>query len=100
MTLKKLLTQLITKLFYVNCYTLVLTRQLLSLNVAKTELMIIGSRQRLNVQCEEITISIDGRTIKRVDHTKSLGLIPLMLNSLGLNTLTKYARKPLQQLVH
>ena len=28
--LKKLLTQLITKLFYVNCLTLVLTRQLLS----------------------------------------------------------------------
>ena len=46
----------------------------LSLNVAKTELMIIGSRQRLNAQCEEIDISIDDRTIKRVDHTKSLGL--------------------------
>ena len=36
--------------------------------------MIIGSRQRLNAQCEEIEISIDDRTIKRVDHTKSLGL--------------------------
>ena len=46
----------------------------LSLNVAKTELMIIGSRQRLNTQCEEINISIDDRTIKRVDHIKSLGL--------------------------
>ena len=46
----------------------------LSLNVAKTELMIIGSRQRLNAPCEEIDISIDDRTIKRVDHTKSLGL--------------------------
>ena len=46
----------------------------LSLNVAKTELMIIGSRQRLNSQCEEINISIADRTIKRVDHTKSLGL--------------------------
>ena len=45
-----------------------------SLNVAKTELMIIGSRQRLNAQCEEINISIDDRTIKRVDHTKSLGV--------------------------
>ena len=45
-----------------------------SLNVAKTELMIIGSRQRLNTQCEEINISIDDRTIKRVDHIKSLGL--------------------------
>ena len=30
LTLKKLSTQLITKLFYVNCLTLVLTRQLLS----------------------------------------------------------------------
>ena len=46
----------------------------LSLNVAKTELMIIGSRQRLNTQCEEINISIDDSTIKRVDHIKSLGL--------------------------
>ena len=46
----------------------------LSLNVANTELMIIGSRQRLNTQCEEINISIDDRTIKRVDHIKSLGL--------------------------
>ena len=42
--------------------------------MAKTELMIIGSRQRLNAQYEEINISIDDRTIKRVDHTKSLGL--------------------------
>ena len=46
----------------------------LSLNVAKIELMIIGSRQRLNAQCEEIDISIDDRTINRVDHTESLGL--------------------------
>ena len=46
----------------------------LSLNVAKTELMIVGSRQRLNTQCEEINISIDDKTIKRVDHIKSLGL--------------------------
>ena len=30
----------------------------LSLNVAKTELMIIGSRQRLNAQCEEIDNSL------------------------------------------
>ena len=52
----------------------------LSLNVAKTELMIIGSRQRLHAQCDEIDISlisilsIDDKMIKRVDHTKSLGL--------------------------
>jgi len=36
--------------------------------------MVIGSRQRLNAQCEEIDISIDDRTSKRVDHAKSLGL--------------------------
>ena len=36
--------------------------------------MIVGSRQRLNSQCEEIKIGIDDRTIKRVHHTKSLGL--------------------------
>ena len=35
----------------------------LSLNVAKTELMTIGSRQRLNAQCEDIDISIDDKTI-------------------------------------
>ena len=45
-----------------------------SLNGAKTELMMIGSKQRLNAQCEEIDISIDDKTIKRVDHTRSLGL--------------------------
>ena len=46
----------------------------LSLNVAKTELMIIGSRRRLHAQCDEIDISIDEKMIQRVDHTKSLGL--------------------------
>ena len=35
----------------------------LSLNVAKTELMIIGSRQRLHSQCEEIDICIDDKMI-------------------------------------
>ena len=46
----------------------------LSLNVAKTELMIIGSRQRLSAQCDDVEIRIDDQIIKRVDHTKSLGL--------------------------
>ena len=46
----------------------------LSLNVANTELMIIGSRQRLNTQCDEVGIRIDDEMIRRVDHTKSLGL--------------------------
>ena len=42
--------------------------------MAKAELMIIGSRQRLHAQCDEIDISIDDKMIKRVDHTKSLAL--------------------------
>ena len=46
----------------------------LSLNVAKTELMIIGSRKRLSAQCDDVEIRIDDQIIKRVDHTKSLGL--------------------------
>ena len=46
----------------------------LSLNIAKTELMIIVSRQRLSAQCDDVDIRIDDQTIKRVVHTKSLGL--------------------------
>ena len=72
----------------------------LSSNVAKTVLMIIGSRKRLNAQCEVIDhdISTDDKTIKLI--ILNLWVLPLMLNSLGLNTLTRYARKPLQPLVH
>ena len=58
-----------------NNFTCWLRANRLSLNVAKTEQMIIGPRQRLNAQCEEIEISIDDRTIKTIDNTKSLGLI-------------------------
>ena len=36
--------------------------------------MIIGSRQRLHAQCDEIDISIDDKMIKRVDHSKSLAV--------------------------
>ena len=54
-----------------NCW---LRANRLSLNVAKTEFMIIGSRQRLNTQCDEVDIRIDDEMITRVDHTKSLGL--------------------------
>jgi len=73
----------------------------LSLNVAKAELMIIGSRQRLHSQSDEIDASIDDKMIKIVYHTKlNLWVLPLMLNSLGLNTLARYARKPLQPSVH
>ena len=57
-----------------NILTYWLRANRLSLNVAKTELMIIGSRQGLHSQCDEIDICIDDKMIKRVDHTKSLGL--------------------------
>ena len=36
--------------------------------------MIIGSRQRLSAQCDDIEIRIDDQILKRVDKTKSLGL--------------------------
>ena len=42
--------------------------------MAKTEVMIIGSRQRLNAQVKGIDISIDEKMIKTVNHTKSLSL--------------------------
>ena len=45
-----------------------------SLNVAKTELMIIGTRQRLSVQNEDVVMRIDDQIIKQVEHTKSLGV--------------------------
>ena len=40
----------------------------------KKKLMIIGSRQRLSAQCDDVEIRIDDQIIKKVDHTKSLGL--------------------------
>ena len=46
-----------------------------SLSVARTELMIIGSRQRLSAQCDNVEIRTGDQIIKRVDTTKSLGLI-------------------------
>ena len=36
--------------------------------------MIIGSRQRLFVQNENVVIRIDDQIIKQVEHTKSLGV--------------------------
>ena len=66
--LKQALTPELSKL---SCW---LKAKKLSLNVAKTELMIIGSRQRLSVQNEDVEIRIDDQIIKKVGHTKSLGV--------------------------
>ena len=48
----------------------------LNLNVAKTEFMIMGSRQRLNARADgrPINLNIEGKNIKRVDTSKSLGV--------------------------
>ena len=47
----------------------------LSLNIAKTEFMMIGSRQRLiNHDVSNLNICVNNTQIKRVQHTKSLGI--------------------------
>ena len=46
----------------------------MSLNVAKTEFMIIGSRQRLLVHNDHISIEIDGKAVEIINETKYLGL--------------------------
>ena len=70
-TLTELKIAINPELSNLNCW---LRANKLSLNVGKIELMIIGSRQRLNTQCDEDDIRIDDEMIGRVDHTKSLGL--------------------------
>ena len=46
------------------------------LNVTKSEFMIVGSRQKLETVADNhcITLNIERKIIKRVDHAKSLGL--------------------------
>ena len=58
-----------------NLYQWLITNRL-SLNVAKTELefMTVGSRQRLLVHNEHISIEMEGKPIKRVNEAKSLGV--------------------------
>ena len=47
----------------------------LSLNVAKTEFMVIGSRQRLaTFDDHEISVIVDNDQLERVENSKSLGL--------------------------
>ncbi len=46
----------------------------LSLNIAKTEFMTIGSMQKLRAIDDEIIIEINEREINRVDSVKSLGV--------------------------
>ena len=46
----------------------------LSLNIAKTEFMTIGSRQRIGVTHHNMTIKLDGSEINKVETVKSLGV--------------------------
>jgi hypothetical protein len=47
----------------------------LTLNVEKTEYMIIGTRQRLNNLSQDINVSIDGIVLKEVETKKILGVL-------------------------
>ena len=47
----------------------------LTLNVEKTEYMIIGTRQRLNNLSQDINVSIDGKVLKEVETKKTLGVL-------------------------
>ena len=46
----------------------------LTLDMTKTEFMLIGSRQRLNTIAASPTILMNGTRVKQVDTTKSLGI--------------------------
>ena len=53
-----------------------LTANKLSLKVAKTEFVVIGSRQKILAEShKEIKIKLEDQVISKVDHAKSLGLI-------------------------
>ena len=80
-TLTELKLALTPELNNLSCW---LKANKLSLNVAKTKLMIIGSRQRLSAQCDDVEIRLDDQIIKRVDKAKSLGLT-IDPNSLRVN---------------
>ena len=65
-------TQINTELKSINLW---LRANKLSLNVAKTEFMIISSRQKLqSLNDKTININVEGVKINQTDHSKALGL--------------------------
>ena len=46
----------------------------LTLNVLKTEFMLVGSRQRVATLTQELDLSINGISLKRVNSSKCLGV--------------------------
>ena len=68
--LEKVVNSVLRKL---NCW-LVINR--LSLNVARTNFLVIGSNQRIHALLNnQINIDIDGKFMEKVKETKSLGLV-------------------------
>ena len=58
------------------CLNIWLISNKLSLNVAKTEFMVIGSNQRLNSFSDnQVNVEIDAKLITKVKEAKSLGVI-------------------------
>ena len=51
-----------------------LTTNKLSLNIVKTEFMVVGSRQRIKTLNNEIDIEINGNMVNQVTSVKSLGV--------------------------
>ena len=102
-TLTELKLALTPKLNDLSCW---LKANRLGLNVAKTELMIIGSRQRLSVQCDDLAIRIDDQIIKNQIIKKkklsrelikpNLWVLRLMIISLGVNSLKRFVKKYLR----
>ena len=65
-------TEINTKLKSINLW---LRANKLSLNVAKTEFMIISSRQKLqSLNDKTIDVNVEGIKINQTDHSKTLGL--------------------------
>ena len=46
----------------------------LTLNILKTDFMVIGSRQRIATLAGNISLSVNGLTLQQVESTKCLGL--------------------------
>ena len=65
-------TQINTEL---KCINLWLRANKLSLNVAKTEFMVISSRQKIHsLNDKTININVEGVKMNQTDHSKALGL--------------------------
>ena len=65
----------------------------LSLNVAKTEFMLIGSDYKIYNLVTQPNIKIDQTKIKQVYNSRVLGVVNLIINSNGISTLTPLPKK-------